>query len=65
MSDDPLDLEISTDGGTAVKIATDIRRHEPHAVEADRMALRRRREELEVQFRATPAVAALHRAIVS
>jgi hypothetical protein len=43
-----------------VKIANDIRRYEPHAFEAERMALRRRREELEAQLRATSAVEAFH-----
>jgi hypothetical protein len=46
MNDNPIDLDGQRT--SAGKIATDIRRHALHEFEADRTALRRRQEELEL-----------------
>jgi hypothetical protein len=53
MTDDPIDLDGHRT--SAGRIATDIRRHALQEFEADRLALRRRQEELEAQLLADPA----------
>lgn len=53
MTDDPVDLDGRR--SLAGKMATDIRRHALQDFEADRLALRRRQEELEAQLLAEPA----------
>jgi hypothetical protein len=53
VTDDPIDL----DGRRSAvgRMATDIRRHALQEFESDRVALRRRQEELEAQLLAEPA----------
>ena len=53
MAEEPIDLDGRR--SSAGKIATEIRRHAVHQVEADREALSLREEELEAQLLASPA----------